>query len=38
MNGQINVFLKYDAYKQEVFFEVEDFAKGMDMKDTFQLN
>lgn len=33
--GDINIAVKYDAYKQMVEFEVEDFAKGMDNKDKY---
>lgn len=36
--GRINILLRYDAFKQEVYFEVEDFAKGMNTDDTQKLN
>ena len=31
--GQINILVKFDAYKQQVYFEVEDSAKGIRQRD-----
>jgi len=33
INGPVNILLRYDAYKQQVYFEVEDFARGIRQKD-----
>ena len=38
VEGQISILVRFDPYKQQVYFEVEDSAKGIRQRDLDHLN